>query len=82
MKACEEWLKLCPMLGYTDGSDTQLVIRAQEDGFRAGWQAALRGLRENEDAHCCGDVDTAGNWVDCPKSIAIEQELGDERKPE
>lgn len=69
MKECEEALVNCPVLGYTDGSSVQLVIRAQEDGFRAGWRAALEYIR--------GDgVADAGELY-----YNIEQELEDTDEP-
>lgn len=39
------------------------------------WRAALEWLRDNEDAHCCGDCDAVGDWTDCPKNTTIKQEL-------
>lgn len=50
----------------------------REDQER-GWREALQWLRENEDAHCCGDTDAVGDWTDCPKNIAIEDELGESK---
>ena len=41
MEACEKALEFCPMLGYIDGSPTQLGVRAQEDGYRSGWRDAM-----------------------------------------
>ena len=51
MEACEKALEFCPMLGYIDGSPTQLGVRAQEDGYRSGWRDAMeRALKAGQDA--------------------------------
>ncbi len=67
MKACEEYL----------ANDKATITDPKS--FRAGWRECLKWQRANEDAHCCGDIDAVGEWVDCPKNIAINEELGDEQ---
>ena len=42
---------------------------------QVSWRAALEWLRDNEDAHCCGDCDQVGEWSPCPKDAAIKNEL-------
>ncbi len=68
MKAFEKWRDKNAVSGRSHKQDARI------------WRAALDWLRKNEDAHCCGDVDSSGDWVDCPKNIAIENELRDEQK--
>jgi len=66
MKAFEEWVA---------GPATDGWIRDEFTGAELAWRAALEWLRDNEDAHCCGDCDQVGEWSPCPKDTAINNEL-------
>lgn len=80
MKECEKALVNYPMLGYTNGSDTQFVIRAQEDGFRSGWRAALEwwGRREvfGKKAYYSGNI----RFTDIDVRVQLmKEEFGEEK---
>lgn len=42
-----------------------------------GWIEALKWLKDNDDAYCCGDCDEDG-WHECPTLTAIKKELGEQ----
>jgi len=72
MKECERLLKKNVVAHY-QVNKSPLVC--QEISYRNGFRAALEWLRDNEDAHCCGDCDQVGEWSPCPKDTAIKNEL-------
>jgi len=72
MKAFKKWFNRSQRI---EVRSADLVKGREVRSCEAGWRAALEWLRDNEDAHCCGDSDAVGDWTECPKDTAIKQEL-------
>ena len=42
------------------------------------WRAVLEMVLKNEDAYCCGDVDSEDVWRECPTKTFIKKELSND----
>jgi len=41
------------------------------------WRGALEWAKNNENGYCCGDIDSHDEFVPCPRTTIIEEELGE-----
>ena len=42
---------------------------------KEAWKAALKSILIDDDAYCCGDVNSNDEFEKCPMTMAIKKEL-------
>ena len=68
MKAFKKWLEK-----YSHG---ELVSQRYE--LEDAWKAALKWLINNGNAYCSGEIDSYGEWEECPTLTVIKEELNND----